>query len=591
MYEPPGGGTARDGKKPPSVPGANARKVNATSLWTSLARWVLKSKTSFSTFLHSYLHNDRTDAFGTAANLWPMPAPYNCWFWRAECQPGKAEATTVARQKAVNLVVLMLSWLHMKRPTRCPPGLSPHTRLSRKQWGIIQRFEAQLKGVELVGMVGPTEMGRTAAKMEGLDSILHDLFVRACSLTKDSYTAHSPDAQPRVSAAESIEPQRRDGCVVVGRMQQGTPMLAKDIETERLSFPKGLPEFNPEKFFDGVHKTVFVDPISLAIPPDQSEGLPPRVQVRASHEQVLQLLHFLDEHHRLRLVPKSKVRTSHTCGAFALVKDEEKDRLIIDARPANELEQTLRDWCSTLGSVQALAQLEIAEGHRMVFSGTDLRDYYYCFRVSAKRCLRNALRYPLSLKQAQRFHCFPHELAGEDHKVFYPCLSTLAMGDCNAVELGQRAHVEIGLRCKVFTPEELLTSQGRAPRGNLAAGIVIDDAVFAEQIPANQPAESSDGVRRLDTLCEEYVQEGLTAHPRKTFRGHTQAEFWGVAVDGETGMLRTNPKRLLPLLELTTRVAVLGYASVGLLEVGAPGASPHVVPVGGNLCCPEGQRP
>ncbi|CAL1164508.1 unnamed protein product [Cladocopium goreaui] len=363
-----------------------------------------------------------------------MPAPYNCWFWRAECQPGKAEATTVARQKAVNLVVLMLSWLHMKRPTRCPPGLSPHTRLSRKQWGIIQRFEAQLKGVELVGMVGPTEMGRTAAKMEGLDSILHDLFVRACSLTKDSYTAHSPDAQPRVSAAESIEPQRRDGCVVVGRMQQGTPMLAKDIETERLSFPKGLPEFNPEKFFDGVHKTVFVDPISLAIPPDQSEGLPPRVQVRASHEQVLQLLHFLDEHHRLRLVPKSKV----------------------------------------------------------------------------------------------------------------------------------------------FTPEELLTSQGRAPRGNLAAGIVIDDAVFAEQIPANQPAESSDGVRRLDTLCEEYVQEGLTAHPRKTFRGHTQAEFWGVAVDGETGMLRTNPKRLLPLLELTTRVAVLGYASVGLLEVGAPGASPHV---------------
>lgn len=160
----------------PSVPGANARTVNATSLWNSLARWVLKSRSPFSTFWHSYLHNDQTDAFGTASDLWPMPAPYNGWFWKNEGQPRKC-----ARQKAVNLVVLMLSWLHMKRPSRCPPGLSPHTRLSRKQWGILRRFEAQLKGVELVGMVGPAEMGRTAAKMEGLDSILHDLFARACS--------------------------------------------------------------------------------------------------------------------------------------------------------------------------------------------------------------------------------------------------------------------------------------------------------------------------------------------------------------------------------------------------------------------------
>ena len=60
------------------------------------------------------------------------------------------------------------------------------------------------------------------------------------------------------------------------------------------------------------------------------------------------------------------------------------------------------------------------------------------------------------------------------------------MGDNNAVELGQRAHVELGLKHQIFEQEELLTAQGRGPRGQLAAGtagIVIDDLVFAEKSP------------------------------------------------------------------------------------------------------------
>ena len=299
----------------------------------------------------------------------------------------------------------------------------------------------------------------------------------------------------------------------------------------------------------------------------QKEKKPPRVQVRASRSSALALLRFLDDHHRLRIVPKSKVRVSHTCGAFALPKDGEKDRLIVDARPANELEDTLRDWCATLGSVQALCQLELKPFHKMVFSGTDLRDYYYCFKVTAARSHRNALRLPLTAKQASAFKCFDKNLLSEGHAEFYPCLSTLAMGDCNAVELGQRAHVELGLKHRVFSPFELLTAQGRAPRGDFAAGIVIDDAVMAEQLPDFEDPKMADSVQRLEGLCEAYLQEGLTAHPKKTFRGSTKAEFWGIAVDGETGHVRVNPHRLVPLMELTARTASLGRASVGLLEV------------------------
>ena len=64
-----------------SVPGENAPVVNVVRLWSSLTRWVLRSRTNFAQFLHSYMHNDPAEARGTAAILWPMSAPYNRWFF------------------------------------------------------------------------------------------------------------------------------------------------------------------------------------------------------------------------------------------------------------------------------------------------------------------------------------------------------------------------------------------------------------------------------------------------------------------------------------------------------------------------------
>ena len=142
------------------------------------------------------------------------------------------------------------------------------------------------------------------------------------------------------------------------------------------------------------------------------------------------------------------------------------------------------------------------------------------------------------------------------------------MGDNQAVELGQRSHVALGLVARAFTPYELLSVHGRAPRGAIAAGVVIDDFIVCEQIPDNLPPEDcSEGTRRLDLICEEYCQRGLEAHPKKTFRKESVAEFWGGLCDGKSGRIRPNPKRLIPLVELTSQIAKLGYTTVGLLEV------------------------
>ena len=63
----------------------------------------------------------------------------------------------------------------------------------------------------------------------------------------------------------------------------------------------------------------------------------------------------------------------------------------------------------------------------------------------------------------------------------------MAMGDNNAVELGQGAHVLLGMQSGLIAAEELLTIHSRAPRGRLACGIVIDDILFAEKVPRRGP--------------------------------------------------------------------------------------------------------
>ena len=120
----------------------------------------------------------------------------------------------------------------------------------------------------------------------------------------------------------------------------------------------------------------------------------------------------------------------------------------------------------------------------------------------------------------------------------------------------------------LISAEELLTIRSRAPRGLLASGVVVDVILFAEQVPRRlKEGEPNEGERRLRSMCEEYTQKGLTAHPKKTFTCSDHAEIWGASVDGLSGVVRSSCKKLIPLIELTVRTARAQHATVELLEV------------------------
>lgn len=579
------------------VPGAKAETCNVLQLWNSLARWICSTSSSFARFLKSLLSTAPSVEGGTASTLWPMPVPYpEVWLREAGAKLG--EPAIRPRRKAVNLIIAALNWLHMGRPGAIPVSLALGKPLSSQQKQGVERFESQMDDVATSGDIDAAAMGRTAAKVEGLDSIIFELQEQALAWKTAGYEQRWK-AQSCSSRAAPLSAghQLCDPGVVVGRLKVGAPILAKEVDASRLSVPEKPPEFDPADLFEEPHKTVYQDPVSRAMEPHQHAHVPPRVRVHASRDQALRFLQFLDERHRLELVPAEKVREAHLCGAFALTKDLEKDRLIVDARPANMLEETLGAWTRTMGSVQALLQHEIPPAKNMYFSGTDLRDYYYCFRVSSRRSWRNAMRLPLTPKEAAGFRCFSDSM--RQHSTLYPCLRTLAMGDNNAVEMGQCAHVKIGTKIGAIQPQELLSTHGRAPRGELSCGIIIDDIIFGEMLERppthDQPSAAA---RRLQAMCAEYERRLLSAHPKKTFVDDKKIEFWGASVDGETGLVRPSPRRLVPVLAMTAKVARLGFASVALLEILAAwvldfcAAIPqaHFVPSGRSLCCSKGAR-
>ena len=548
-------------------PGADAPSCNVSRLWTSLARWVLRGHSGLAQFLRSVLGNSPPQRGVTAPTSWPISPPYPRWF-KGECVvKGKRGYQTMCYQKAVNMIIVTLSWLHLGKPVVAPPELHLSAVLSKKQWAIVKRLESYLGDLYNCGEVGPQQMGRTAMKVESLDSALENLHAFASQLLPADYRSKKVNGGV-IGEFSMKKGLPRDAGRVVGKFCHEAIQVAKDVEPDRLSVPTEPPQFRPEKLFDEPHRTIFKDPISLANEDPDQLPLPPRVSIRASREGALQLLRFLDERHRLSFIAESKVRPGRTCGVFSIMKDQDKDRMIVDARPPNQAEATLSFWTSTLGTVEALEQIELDPSCNLELSGTDLCDYYYCYKVSPARASRNVLNMPLSHKTASQFKSYCQQAVHlpEDQRV-YPCIATLAMGDCQAVELGQCAHIKLGLLSGALKAEEILHIHGRRPRGAIAAGVVIDDVLITEQVPKSPLQSFTEGERRLAVLCEEYLQRGLTPHPRKTFKRELTAEVWGAAINGVSGMVRPSPKRVIPLMALTSRMALLGYATVALLQV------------------------
>ena len=353
-------------------------------LFNAAPRYLLNSSSGLGMFARSSFGFPERDGSSTerSSGGFPIPLPYpeivkSTW---------KADPIEVSRKKMLSAVLVGLNYLHLNRPTRAPANIRLGQPLSRAQWGIVRRLELFLDAWLSHNEVGPTDMGRTAPEVECIEEMIVSLTDQARRLTATASPSYFPAGREDVVAGSG---GLKSG-VVVGQLEHSAYSTFKPVEPDRLKFI-GRPTFNPLPFLDSRSAFVYKYPLQAATDPDDFGGQIPFVQVHCSKDTKLKLFSLLDQSGRLALHPASTVRPRFASGLFSVLKDEKKDRLIMDSRPSNCLEEVEQRWVRSLAVGESLCRLTLKDSDVLRTSSNDLRDYYYLFQITEERSRRNIL--------------------------------------------------------------------------------------------------------------------------------------------------------------------------------------------------------
>ena len=186
---------------------------------------------------------------------------------------------------------------------------------------------------------------------------------------------------------------------------------AKDIDASRLKF-HGIPSFDPRPYLDNRNRAHYERPQDAVFPVDPQTL--PNVKLRASPPARMQFLEKLDSGQRLQLVPWRNVEKGFENGAFAIPKDQEKDRLVLDARRPNAREHSEKRWVFTMGAASQLNFVYLEDQDIMLIHAEDLKDFYHAFVVGESRVLRNCFKMKVRPREVEHLQCYRPEMASED---------------------------------------------------------------------------------------------------------------------------------------------------------------------------------
>ena len=324
--------------------------------------------------------------------------------------------------------------------------------------------------------------------------------------------------------------------------------------------------FDPVPYLtDPVVRKAYLDPNTLRKPIADWPKCRP-AHVNCSRQQLLKLAAKWDDVGALRIVPAEQVNESELVGLFAIPKDREFDRLIIDPTTINSRCQGYSNFTRLLAPGALLTQLHLDDGEVARFSADDLTEIYYTYVVSDERSKRNALRMKFDASEVRHFKAFQPGL--HVGSVFL-CLATLGMGDQLSVEVAQQSHWNVlAFRAGAMLPGELLAYRRPFPRTATVEMLAIDDHVVCQKLSASEAASEQP---KRDTLIFErsgqaYRDVGLVQHPKKRKRNLQRGTLLGAEVDGEAGWVAAPRHRVGALMMATAVVARKGVCTPALLS-------------------------
>lgn len=539
-------------EEPALAPGMGATTVHACGIWTDVFSLLTKIKSRLAAAFHS-ARTKPSEKRAPSGRVWPCPLP----FPEMHRRRANRQQRDTPRKLALNFVVLVMNLFHNGQThfARAVPGLG--TPLNYEQWTFVKRMTPLIDQWNAEPAVTSVVMGRSAAKVESVETLLEQA-VKPLAADLKGYLGKSS------SGLQTSWGHRGDPGVVVGHLSSSLEHVAKSLQPERLKFWK-VPTFDAAPFLDEENRSRYLEPYSHLLEFEDGFPAPPRVRVRIAERDKVRFLKLLDATDRLSFAAEGEIKSGYENGAFAVPKDGSRDRMVLDARPPNLLEQAERRWIRSLGSVSQLQHFFLPAGHKLVMHAEDLREFYHAFRISRQRELRNSFKMRVSPAQVQELKAFSRSFWQYDTIV--PLLATMAMGDLNAVAIAQTAHLGVLLQRTSLQLSDFITLKQRPQRSSWFAGLMIDDLILGEVLPYEAPNDSGECTNLMSTIHDAYVAVGLPRHEGKSVQGSSSCSFWGVTVSGEEGWARPNLSRAVPLAFLLLEVCKLGHASVGLLEV------------------------
>lgn len=271
-------------------------------------------------------------------------------------------------RKALNAMVIVLSWLHLGQPSHVPADFSAAARLTGEQQAVVKRLAKLSAEWTHAPPVAASDMGRTAGKVETLEDMMVLLHQEASVLFPLEGSGSLRPSTTTYASASSARRVRK--APPVRTTSKKAPMFqevqaAKEIEANRLTFG-GRPSFEPLEFLDETTAELYRSPFDQSMAPGECLETPPRVQVRGSRSEILKLLQALDRSGRLELFKPEEVRMPFRSGLFALIKNQDVDRMILDSRPHNMLEKPLVAWTRTMAAVPPLLDLVVGPEQRFL---------------------------------------------------------------------------------------------------------------------------------------------------------------------------------------------------------------------------------
>ena len=126
----------------------------------------------------------------------------------------------------------------------------------------------------------------------------------------------------------------------------------------------------------------------------------------ASDQKLLQLAQKWDDLGACRLVTCDSVRRDEAVGIFAVSKDQQYDRLIVNPTVINSRQFSYTNFTKTLAPGALICLLRLEDHENLVISSDDLCEFYYTFKVSEDRAARNAIGMAFDSSEVCHLKCF-----------------------------------------------------------------------------------------------------------------------------------------------------------------------------------------